>query len=79
MIDNLDLDQTVKSLIFELMLVLYEHGLTEVNVGGLMRLVGVENETAQEHDLDVMVLTDEFAKYVSEIKDAKRPDNETLH
>ena len=41
MIDDQDLDRQVKLLMFDLMLVLYSHGITEVNVGSLMRMLGV--------------------------------------
>jgi hypothetical protein len=74
-----DLDLKVKNLLFDLMLVLYTHGITEVNVGGLMRVLGVEAEVAAKHDDEEVELTHEFAKYVKETRDTKRPDNETLH
>lgn len=64
---------------FDLMLVLYAHGIKEVNIGGLMRLLGVKTEVAAEHDSERVELTDEFAKYVRETRDIKRPDNEILH
>ena len=81
MSDNLELDVTlqVKNLMFDLMLVLYSYGITEVNLGGLMRVLGVSEEKAREHDDEAVELTDEFAKYVKEARDTKRPDNTTLH
>jgi hypothetical protein len=75
--DNLDLK--VKNLMFDLMLVLYSYGITEVNLGSLMRILGVSEEKAREHDDEAIELTDEFAKYVKETRDTRRPDNETLH
>jgi len=75
--DNLDLK--VKNLMFDLMLVLYSYGITEVNLGGLMRMLGVKESTAQKHDNEAVELTDEFAKYVKEVRETKRPENETLH
>lgn len=73
------LDQRVKYLMFDLMLVLYSYGISEVNLGGLMRMLGVSEEKAREHDNEAVELTDEFAKYVKETRDTKRPDNATLH
>lgn len=73
------LDLKVKNLMFDLMLLLFSHGITEVNVGALMRVLGVEPEVAAEHDDEAVELTTEFAKYVKEARDTKRPDNETLH
>jgi len=74
-----DLDQQVKLLMFDLMLVLYTHGIKEINVGGMMRLLGVEADVAAPHDTELVELTQEFAKYVKETRDTRRPDNETLH
>ena len=73
------LDLRVKNLMFDLMLVLYSYGITEVNVGALMRILGVSEEKAREHDDEAVELTDEFAKYVKEARETKRPDNTTLH
>jgi hypothetical protein len=79
MTEEEELDQRVKLLMFDLMLVLYTYGISEVNVGGLMRMLGVEETTAAKHDNEAVELTHEFAKYVKETRDTKRPDNETLH
>ena len=40
MTEEEELDQRVKILMFDLMLVLYAHGIKEINVGGMMRLLG---------------------------------------
>ena len=74
-----DLDLKVKNLMFDLMLVLYSYGITEVNVGALMRVLGVKPEVAAAHDDEAVELTDEFAKYVKETRITKRPDDTTLH
>jgi serine/threonine protein phosphatase PrpC len=77
--DDVEIDLRVKNLLFDLMLVLYSYGITEVNVGSLMRILGVSEEKACEHDDEAVELTDEFAKYVKEARETKRPDNTTLH
>lgn len=74
-----NLDVKVKNLMFDLMLVLYSYGITEANVGALMRILGVSEEKAREHDDEAVELTEEFAKYVKEVRETKRPDNTTLH
>jgi len=79
MSDNPELDLRVKNLLFDLMLVLYSYGITEANVGALMRILGVSEEKAREHDDEAVELTDEFAKYVKEARETKRPENTTLH
>lgn len=79
MVDDYDLDRQVKLLMFDLMLVLYSYGITEVNIGALMRLLGIRAEVAEKHDDESVQLTDEFAKYIKETRDTRRSDNETLH
>jgi hypothetical protein len=59
-----DLEQHVQALIMDVMKVLHEHGVTEINVGGLMRIIGVDNENAREHDDEVIELTEKFTKYL---------------
>ena len=77
--DDQTIDLKVKNLMFDLMLVLYSYGITEVNVGALMRMLGVRAEVAAEHDDEAVELTDEFAKYVKETRITQRPDDTTLH
>ena len=79
MLADQELDRKVKLLMFDLMLVLYNYGLKEVNVGGMMRLLGVDAVVAAEHDAESVKLTQEFAKYVQETRETRRPDSETLH
>jgi hypothetical protein len=74
-----DFDETVKRLMFDIVLVLYNYGIKEINLGALMRLLGVDPETALAHDNDTLEITGEFAKYVMEMRDTSRSDNETLH
>ena len=79
MLTDEELDIKVKEIMFDLMLVLYSHGITEVNVGALMRILGVPAKVAKEHDAELIKLTKEFAKYVRDVRETKRPNNETLH
>jgi hypothetical protein len=76
-----EIEQEVKLIIMELMAVLHKHGIHEVNVGGLMRLIGVDNETAKSNDDDVIILDEKFNKYINQTIDlAETPDtNQTLH
>ena len=74
-----EISKAIQMIMYDVMMLLYEYGYDEVNAGGLMRLLGVSNETASQHDEEVIELTQEFAKYVKELKDTRRPDNEPLH
>jgi len=78
MLDNLDIDQAVRLAILNLCVVLHECGITEVHVGGIMRILGVPDSLAQEHDDERMILDDEFVKYVDQINEP-RPVDQVLH
>jgi len=78
MLDDPKLEQEVRVLMYELMMVLYHHGITEVHVGGLMRVMGVDPDRAAEHDDEMVVLDDKFAKYVNEITEPRSSD-QTIH
>ena len=51
-------EESVKDLVVNICLVLADFGITEVHVGGLMRLVGIDEELAAQHDDELMVITD---------------------
>ena len=51
-------EEAVRDLVVNICLVLSDFGITEVHVGGLMRLVGIEEELAAQHDDELMVITD---------------------
>jgi len=78
MFDNSDLENEVRVLMYELMMVLYRHGITEVHVGGLMRVLGVNDDSASQHDDEMVVLDDKFAKYVKSITEPRNSD-QTIH
>lgn len=76
-----DLKAEVQTIIMEVMMVLYRHGITEVHMGAILRLMGVEEDQAQESDDDRIQLTDKFAKYMERMLDLVESDsnNKTLH
>jgi hypothetical protein len=76
--DDIEIEAEVRVLIYELMTVMYRHGIREVHVGGMMRMLGVANETARAHDDEMVVLDDKFAKYVEAITETRCSD-QTLH
>jgi len=78
MLDDLDVDQSIRLAILNLMLVLYDCGITEIHVGGIMRILGVASEKAQLHDDERLVLDDNFVKYVEQINQP-RPVDQVLH
>jgi hypothetical protein len=78
MLDDPELEQEVRMLMYELMMVLYQHGIREVHVGGMMRLMGVDPDRAAEHDAEMVILDDKFAKYVKDIT-GPRSSDQTIH
>lgn len=78
MLDEYQLDQTIKVALMNLMVVLYDCGITEVHLGGVMRILGVSNETASRHDDERLILDDDFVKYVQEFN-TPRPPDQPLH
>jgi hypothetical protein len=78
MLDNLDIDQAVRLAILNLCVVLHDCGITEVHVGGIMRILGVPDEFAQAHDDERVILDAEFVKYVDQINQP-RPVDQVLH
>jgi len=73
-----ELESEVRVLMYELMMLLYQHGIREVHVGGMMRLLGVNNESSSTHDNEMVILDDKFAKYVREITEPRGSD-QTVH
>ena len=78
MFDDAELDQSIRLAILNLMLVLYDCGITEVHIGGVMRIMGIDNDKAQRHDNERLVLDEEFVKYVEQIN-TPRPVDQILH
>ena len=78
MFDDAELDQSIRLSILNLMVVLYDCGITEVHIGGVMRIMGVSDRMAQQHDNERLVLDEEFVKYVEQIN-TPRPVDQLLH
>jgi hypothetical protein len=78
MLDDTELDQTIRLAILNLMVVLYDCGIEEVHIGGVMRIMGVANDKAQQHDDERLILNEEFVKYVEQIN-TPRPADQRLH
>jgi hypothetical protein len=78
MLDDPEIEAEVRVLIYELMMVMHRHGLREVHVGGMMRMLGIPNDAAAAHDDEMVILDDKFAKYVEQITEPRSSD-QTLH
>ena len=78
MLEDLEVDQSIRMAVLNLMMVLYDCGITEIHIGGVMRILGVSNDTASRHDDERLVLDEDFVKYVEEINEP-RPSDQPLH
>ena len=78
MLEEPETDLNIRNTILNLMLVLYNFGINEIHVGGVMRVLGIPDDTAQAHDLERLVLDQDFVKYVEQISEV-RPDDQVLH
>jgi hypothetical protein len=78
MLEDLEVDQSIRLAILNLMVVLYDCGITEVHVGGIMRILGVPDERASQHDDERVILDPDFVKYVEQINEP-RPVDQILH
>jgi len=57
----------IKNVMLDVMIVLYENGIREIHMGAMMRLLGVSDEIASDHDHEIMELDENFATMVAEL------------
>lgn len=76
MLENID--QTIRVALMNLMVILYDCGIEQVHIGGLMRILGIDNKVAAKHDDELIVVDEKFVKYVEQINET-RPVDQTLH
>lgn len=73
----------VKAAMYDVMAVLFEHGITVVHVGAIMRLLGVTDEVAAEHDDERIELSETFGELVQgqeqQDEDINVPPGTTFH
>ena len=60
-------DNGIADVVIDVCATLYHNGIDYVHVGGLMRLLGVSDEQAQEHDTMYFQLDEHFAEKVAEL------------
>mgnify|MGYP003344598936 FL=1 len=74
--------EDVRTLIYDLLGLLAQHGITRVSLGGVMRMLGVPNEKAKEHDEEYFHVT---LDAVTDLRDSDEeideeiPPGTTLH
>jgi hypothetical protein len=78
MLDNIELDQKIRMALLNLMVVLYSCGITKIHLGGLMRILGIDNDVAYQYDDEQVMLDEDFVKYVEQINEPI-PVDQLLH
>ena len=78
MLEDLKVDQAIRLAILNLCVILHDCGITDVHVGGLMRVLGVSDEQAQAHDDERLIIDNNFIKYVDQINQPRSSD-QILH
>jgi hypothetical protein len=79
------LEQHIYDLILELCAVLYAHGYRAVPMGAIMRMIGVADQHAQEHDGKMFELDQDFERTLKQkqrdfsLMDDQVPPGVTLH
>jgi hypothetical protein len=74
-------DDEARMAVMSLMVLLYRgSGIKEIHVGGLMRILGIPNEQAAQHDNETVTMDDRFARHVEAMMaQDDSADHPTLH
>ena len=60
-------EEGIADVVIDVCATLYSNGIEYVHVGGLMRLLGVSDEEATQHDTVYLQLDEDFANKVAEL------------
>lgn len=76
------LHERIQSVMLEVMGVLYDNNITLVHMGAMMRLLGVPDSKAAEHDNEMLELDEKFGAILLELnKNTSKevPRDATIH
>ena len=59
-----DLEESVRSIVIDICAVMHRYGYTEVSVGAILRLMGVDSDSAVAHDDELLVLDENFEQII---------------
>mgnify|MGYP003651915902 FL=1 len=73
--------EVVSAIVISLCAAMFDNGIRLVHIGGLMRMLGISNEVAQEHDNDAIELPDNFYEELEQMEavDDLHINNRTIH
>ena len=74
----------VRTVMVEVMAVLWANGQRQLHVGAMMRLLGVPEESASKHDEERIDIDENFAELATELNikhllQSRIPDGATIH
>jgi len=64
--------QYARNMLLELMAVLYANGRRTMHVGAAMRLMGVDDQTASQHDDERIEIDENFGEVAAQLNIAER-------
>ena len=67
--------EDLHEIVFAVCCTLYKLGIKEVHIGGLMRILGVEDHKAEEHDEEIILLDEDFERAMREHSEDVAPDD----
>lgn len=67
--------EDLHEVVFAVCATLFKHGIKEVHIGGLMRILGVEDHKAEEHDEELILLDEDFERAMQENSDEDIPSD----
>ena len=77
------LHERIKTVMLDVMAVLYDNGIKLVHMGAMMRLLGVDDVKAAEHDNEMIEMDEKFGAMLSQLNkntaSVEVPKNATFH
>ena len=67
------LHERIKNIMLDVMAVLYDNGIKNIHMGAMMRLLGVDDSKAAEHDSKVIEMDEKFGFMLAELNKKVEP------
>lgn len=75
--------ERIKNIMLDVMAVLYDNGIKNVHMGAMMRLLGVDDNKAAEHDSEILEMDEKFGKLLLQlnknVEPVEVPNGATIH
>lgn len=67
------LHERIRNIMLDVMAVLYDNGIKNVHMGAMMRLLGVDDSKASQHDSEMIELDEKFGSMLAELNKKVEP------